>query len=464
MRTNARQSFLARSLAPPCLAGTCLLAHSSQPLRCTPRTRRDRPASSRPDGRAVAAMGRLLGPAARHRPRAEPRRVRGGVPARRRAQHGRRRESRLHCDRPAMAAGCGCASRSRANRPRRDDRRRWCQAPDRRRPGVHRVASRRVVGRRAAAVRPGRADVRRRASATGLAHRVHRRARDMVPHPGHHDRRTPGRARAALPACRSRDGRRRRAAALAAGVFDVDAVIEANRHVDALVLQAALVETQARFALDGRTMIALQEAGLPGDVTDLMVALTYPNRFRVTRARARRPVPAVADDWAVYDWTWAAFTYSDWGVGGGWWWLPPPSSSTDPGGVAAAQRGTRARGQQPGLHAHRDRRGRARGHARRCLDERVFHVGRLWQLEQFRQFWQLVGGLVVWLLERRRRQRRPDGCAALELTPRLGADAFVLGQALTQLFWASAYPEPQPVGPNHDPSARPQNRGLLHTP
>jgi hypothetical protein len=118
---------------------------------------------------------------------------------------------------------------------------------------------------------------------------------------------------------------------LTSGVFDVGAVIEASRHVDALVLQAALVETQARFALDSRTMIALQEAGLPGDVTDLMVALTYPNRFRVTRVQPRGG-PAAIDDWALYDWTWAAFTYSDWGYGGGWWWFPPDVIVGDPGG------------------------------------------------------------------------------------------------------------------------------------
>jgi hypothetical protein len=69
------------------------------------------------------------------------------------------------------------------------------------------------------------------------------------------------------------------------GSFDVADVKEASAKVTPLVLQAALVETAARFRLTGRTMIELDRAGVADEVTDVMVALTYPDRFTVARER-----------------------------------------------------------------------------------------------------------------------------------------------------------------------------------
>jgi hypothetical protein len=121
-------------------------------------------------------------------------------------------------------------------------------------------------------------------------------------------------------------------------VFDVDAVKEASQKLDPLVLQAALVETQARFPLDGRTMLALHEAGVPGDVTDVMVALSYPKRFRVRRADAGASA-AGGDSWSTWDWLSGPFAYSGWAYGS-WWGVPgvgswghwaPGWASWDPG-------------------------------------------------------------------------------------------------------------------------------------
>lgn len=124
--------------------------------------------------------------------------------------------------------------------------------------------------------------------------------------------------------------------------FDVEAVKEASRKVDSLVLQAALAETQSRFALNGRTMLALQQAGVPGDVTDLMVALTYPRRYRVSRADAGGGGGGF-DDWGQYGWLYplyAPFAYSDWGFTGGW---GAPVVIVDGGGGGGAPREGRGR-------------------------------------------------------------------------------------------------------------------------
>lgn len=134
-----------------------------------------------------------------------------------------------------------------------------------------------------------------------------------------------------------------------ARAFDLDAVREASGKVDPLVLQAALVETASRFRLDGRAMLALKDAGVPGDVTDLMVALSYPQRFRVSRPRASSgSIGSVDPPGWFYDpagwyydpfWGYMPFAYSSWGTGGWWWGHPGSSIVVSDGGGSAPREG-----------------------------------------------------------------------------------------------------------------------------
>ena len=48
-------------------------------------------------------------------------------------------------------------------------------------------------------------------------------------------------------------------------------------------LEAALIELHPRFDLDRDTLIRLDAAGVAGSVLDVMIALTYPDRFVVDR-------------------------------------------------------------------------------------------------------------------------------------------------------------------------------------
>ncbi len=72
-------------------------------------------------------------------------------------------------------------------------------------------------------------------------------------------------------------------------------VKEASAKVSPDVLEAALVDIRAPFDLTGKRLIELDEAGVPDSVIDLMVALSFPERFVVERPVAR-------------------------GGGGSWWW------------------------------------------------------------------------------------------------------------------------------------------------
>lgn len=63
-----------------------------------------------------------------------------------------------------------------------------------------------------------------------------------------------------------------------------DAVVEAARRVGPGVVEAWLAEGGQGFAmeLDARRLVELQEAGVPERVIDMMVALTYPEKFAIS--------------------------------------------------------------------------------------------------------------------------------------------------------------------------------------
>ena len=73
---------------------------------------------------------------------------------------------------------------------------------------------------------------------------------------------------------------------LASTPIGLEDVIHASSKVASKAVEAMLVEAHATFALDSRTLIRLQKAGVPGGVTDLMVALSFPDRFVIDRQAA----------------------------------------------------------------------------------------------------------------------------------------------------------------------------------
>ena len=72
--------------------------------------------------------------------------------------------------------------------------------------------------------------------------------------------------------------------------LSVNDVIEAGAAVHPAVVEAMLVETRASFALGRRTLLRLDDSGVPAQVIDLMVALSFPDEFVVERPPARTAV------------------------------------------------------------------------------------------------------------------------------------------------------------------------------
>ncbi len=72
--------------------------------------------------------------------------------------------------------------------------------------------------------------------------------------------------------------------------WSVEDVIEASGKLPADALQAALADTRQKFNISKKTLLSLDEANVPDGVIDLMVALTFPDRFLVERVGGAAPV------------------------------------------------------------------------------------------------------------------------------------------------------------------------------
>jgi uncharacterized membrane protein YgcG len=72
--------------------------------------------------------------------------------------------------------------------------------------------------------------------------------------------------------------------------WSVEDVIEASGKLPAEALQAALADVRQKFNINKKTLVSLDDAGVPDGVIDLMVALSFPQKFVVERAVASAPV------------------------------------------------------------------------------------------------------------------------------------------------------------------------------
>jgi hypothetical protein len=103
---------------------------------------------------------------------------------------------------------------------------------------------------------------------------------------------------ALLPGTLSTAGRTARVAA--AAPLDEDDVIEALEYLDPAVVEAMLVESRSTFPMDSGLLLRLDDAGVPGQIIDLMMALSYPEYFAVERSGGIERLHPEARDGTVY--------------------------------------------------------------------------------------------------------------------------------------------------------------------
>ena len=72
--------------------------------------------------------------------------------------------------------------------------------------------------------------------------------------------------------------------------WSIEDVIEASQKLPPEALQGALADVRQKFNINRQTLVALDDAGVPDSVIDLMVALTFPQRFIVDRVASSAPV------------------------------------------------------------------------------------------------------------------------------------------------------------------------------
>lgn len=74
--------------------------------------------------------------------------------------------------------------------------------------------------------------------------------------------------------------------------WEVDDVIEASAKLPADAVQAAITEDRGPYEVNRKNLVAMKGANVPETVIDLMIALTYPQRFVVHRAGASSYAPS----------------------------------------------------------------------------------------------------------------------------------------------------------------------------
>lgn len=90
--------------------------------------------------------------------------------------------------------------------------------------------------------------------------------------------------------------------------LDARDVVEALEHVDPAAVEAALLETDAAFEMNAELLLYLDDAGVPGQIVDLMVALSYPDYFVVDGGGEDRHGPATVGG----GWYLPAYSYGYW--------------------------------------------------------------------------------------------------------------------------------------------------------
>ena len=92
--------------------------------------------------------------------------------------------------------------------------------------------------------------------------------------------------------------------------LDADDVIEALEYVDPAVVEAMLLESEASFPIDARVLLRLDDAGVPDEIVDLMVASSFPDYFAIEGDTAsREPAIYYGSFWSPW------YPYYGWGYG-----------------------------------------------------------------------------------------------------------------------------------------------------
>jgi hypothetical protein len=84
---------------------------------------------------------------------------------------------------------------------------------------------------------------------------------------------------------------------VASARLNADDVVEALEVLDPSIVEALLVETGSSFPMNSKLLLRLDDAGVPSEIIDLMVALSYPEHFDVEGERFAAPAVGYDSYW-----------------------------------------------------------------------------------------------------------------------------------------------------------------------
>jgi hypothetical protein len=96
--------------------------------------------------------------------------------------------------------------------------------------------------------------------------------------------------------------------------WTLDEVKDASRKTAPEVLQAALVESGTKFPLSGRSLVDLKKSGVPDTVLDVMVAMTFPEKFVIER-------PTYTASYGGGGGAWGGGGFDPWSMASDYGWL-----------------------------------------------------------------------------------------------------------------------------------------------
>jgi hypothetical protein len=95
--------------------------------------------------------------------------------------------------------------------------------------------------------------------------------------------------------------------------LSIDEIKEASRSVASSVVEAAVAESRPTFSMNKRLVLDLADANVPPNVIDVMIAVSYPDRFVIEKpiqnAMAAAPGPDLTDAAPPFDPFWPNYYY-----------------------------------------------------------------------------------------------------------------------------------------------------------
>lgn len=113
---------------------------------------------------------------------------------------------------------------------------------------------------------------------------------------------------------------------VAAAPLDLDDVLEASAQLDSAVVETLLLEARLGFQVDAGSLMILAEREVPGNVVDLLVALSYPDYFAIGDDTGDGELQPGGQTQFVYAYPAGWYPYWSYGFAPfGWGWYHYPS-------------------------------------------------------------------------------------------------------------------------------------------